>query len=301
MRRLVHHHHSPRVALRAPGRAALTPGRVCAPVLCYPPTMAKRKRLTGVAVSTFAKAESATTDLPRSSRGVVPSLPVGVAKPKPPHRQSARRNSVVINPSANPDVLDGASALRPSPDGGGEHTDLESALKPQISNSSSKGDTLADAYATTEVIAALSAGAIEPGHDGCVPGTTDGGREDRNATKTVAPADPPVHQPGRDKKKRGPPQHVKVDSAESNNSAVDAAMEDVTRATRDAGAVEEDVGVIVDPEVNEGPDGENDESEVKEALSRPPPVNSAYLPLPWKGRLGYVCLSCVVGASILQL
>lgn len=28
--------------------------------------------------------------------------------------------------------------------------------------------------------------------------------------------------------------------------------------------------------------------ELQEALSRPPPVNSSYLPLPWKGRLGYV-------------
>lgn len=28
--------------------------------------------------------------------------------------------------------------------------------------------------------------------------------------------------------------------------------------------------------------------ELKEALGRPPPVNSSILPLPWKGRLGYV-------------
>jgi UV DNA damage endonuclease len=28
--------------------------------------------------------------------------------------------------------------------------------------------------------------------------------------------------------------------------------------------------------------------ELKEALGRPPPVHSNYLPLPWKGRLGYV-------------
>lgn len=36
------------------------------------------------------------------------------------------------------------------------------------------------------------------------------------------------------------------------------------------------------------------EEEVKEAISRPPPVNSDYLPLPWKGRLGYVCRCCYV-------
>ena len=45
-----------------------------------------------------------------------------------------------------------------------------------------------------------------------------------------------------------------------------------------------------DPET-EG-DEEVDEEEVKQALSRPPFVNSDYLPLPWKGRLGYVC--CLV-------
>jgi hypothetical protein len=42
-----------------------------------------------------------------------------------------------------------------------------------------------------------------------------------------------------------------------------------------------------DPEAEE--ELEEDEVEVKEALSRSPPVNSEYLPLPWKGRLGYVC------------
>lgn len=31
-----------------------------------------------------------------------------------------------------------------------------------------------------------------------------------------------------------------------------------------------------------------EEDELKDALGRPPPVNSSYLPLPWKGRLGYV-------------
>lgn len=38
-------------------------------------------------------------------------------------------------------------------------------------------------------------------------------------------------------------------------------------------------------------DEEVDEVEVKQALSRPPPVNGDYLPLPWKGRLGYACLN----------
>ena len=46
---------------------------------------------------------------------------------------------------------------------------------------------------------------------------------------------------------------------------------------------------FLDPEA-EG-DEEADEEEIQAALSRPPPVHSDYLPLPWKGRLGYVRIS----------
>lgn len=47
---------------------------------------------------------------------------------------------------------------------------------------------------------------------------------------------------------------------------------------------------IFDPEANAVPPA--NEEEVKEVLSKPPPVNSDYLPLPWKGRLGYVSSPC---------
>lgn len=44
-----------------------------------------------------------------------------------------------------------------------------------------------------------------------------------------------------------------------------------------------------DPEA----DGDDtvDPEELRAAMSRPPAVNSSYLPLPWKGRLGYACLN----------
>ena len=50
--------------------------------------------------------------------------------------------------------------------------------------------------------------------------------------------------------------------------------------------------LFLDPEA----DGEEeaDEEEIQAALSRPPPVNSDYLPLPWKGRLGYVRFTVLV-------
>jgi UV DNA damage endonuclease len=52
---------------------------------------------------------------------------------------------------------------------------------------------------------------------------------------------------------------------------------------------------FLDPE--EDGEEEPDEEELQAAFSRPPPVNSGYLPLPWKGRLGYVrcnIFSCVI-------
>ena len=57
-----------------------------------------------------------------------------------------------------------------------------------------------------------------------------------------------------------------------------AAVKDKKEATKEP--------QFLDPEA-EG-DEEADEEEIQAALSRPPPVNSDYLPLPWKGRLGYV-------------
>lgn len=52
---------------------------------------------------------------------------------------------------------------------------------------------------------------------------------------------------------------------------------------------------VAEKDPNADPEAEGDdvanEDEIKEALGRPPPVNSDYLPLPWKGRLGYACLN----------
>lgn len=52
---------------------------------------------------------------------------------------------------------------------------------------------------------------------------------------------------------------------------------------------------VQDPEADEEEDA--DPEEITAALARPPPVNSSYLPLPWKGRLGYACLCTYLRAS----
>ena len=53
----------------------------------------------------------------------------------------------------------------------------------------------------------------------------------------------------------------------------------------------------LDPESDE--DIPLEAEELKDALGRPPPVNSSYLPLPWKGRLGYVSFACVAWSNYL--
>ena len=74
-----------------------------------------------------------------------------------------------------------------------------------------------------------------------------------------------------------------IQSCEEKTATARTATQTLKRAT----IVENDkIESLTNPEADneEITDGE----EVKEALSRPPPVNSDYLPLPWKGRLGYV-------------
>lgn len=75
-----------------------------------------------------------------------------------------------------------------------------------------------------------------------------------------------------------------VDANDTDAKPADILNEDVAMPTGRAEA-------SLDPESDE--DVPVEAEELKEALGRPPPVNSSYLPLPWKGRLGYVsCTYC---------
>jgi hypothetical protein len=206
-----------RIAYRAPQRVSPI-FESCRTPTSFP-TMAKRKR-SAVAVAAEAP-EMRHTDVPLPSN-------IATNAPQLTRRQSARGGkSAPTNPDTNPDVLDGVSALRASPDG---HEDgvLESHLAPNISN------------------------------------------------ETDAPA-----PKGKQKKAAAP--KVKIEPEESK--AVNGVAKNKIVPT-------ENTGMADDPEAEEGL--EEDEVEIKEALSRPPPVNSEYLPLPWKGRLGYVRNTSVV-------
>ncbi|KAF1963075.1 UV-endonuclease UvdE [Byssothecium circinans] len=203
----------------------------------------KRKRSSGLAaVPTTSSAGLPPSQPPRPHQRTAVPLPsnVGRAESQPRRQPSRISTAAVINPNANPDILDGQSSVRASPDGG----------EPANANDTPEHGT-----------ASNTAVAVRPDHR---------------------------VQPARNKRKKGPQRHVKVEC----EGVVDNVP--AQNGTAPSGTViEETVGVTVDPEDEEGlgEKEDQDEDEVKEALSRPPPVNSDYLPLPWKGRLGYACLN----------
>jgi UV DNA damage endonuclease len=227
-------------AHRSPQRALFVTRNFRAPLSA--PNMAKRKRST-VAAALPTATEAPVVDRSKVRQTEVP-LPPNITSdaPEPRRRQSSCGEKIApTNPNTNPDVLDGVSALRASPDGY-EDGPPESLLTPGMTN-----------------------------------GTINGAAKDVTAQKLSAEA--PANK-GR--RKKVPATQVKVEPDESKDNAVNGVAKKVSALT-------ETTGMAGDPEDAEGL--EDDEVEIKEALSRPPPVNSDYLPLPWKGRLGYVCAS----------
>ncbi|KAF9698135.1 hypothetical protein EKO04_003436 [Ascochyta lentis] len=230
----------------------------------------KRKRSTAAAASPAAA--EASVDRSKMRRSEVP-LPPNAAgnEAKLPRRQSSRGGkAAVTNPDVNPEVLDAPNALRASPDGH-ECAEAEAHLHQydidagtavnSVNAASAKPST--SQSATTEVKAVPSTGTE---------------RIDEAGATSAAPA------AGRAKRKKAGAQHVKTEGGDSNIATTNGVAGDVT-------APAEDAGVTGDLEAD-GVDGEEgDEVELKKALARPPPVNSEYLPLPWKGRLGYACLN----------
>jgi UV DNA damage endonuclease len=175
----------------------------------------KRKRSAVASTPSTADSPALATGIPQIRKTEVP-LPPNVSKLA--RRQSSRGGKAEnTDPNVNSEILDGAAALRASPDG----------------------------------------------HE-----------------------DAPVTYTTKDRRNKAVAQQVKVEEEEDVHTKISNGVVDNT-----TGPAAADAGIPGDPEDADGAEAEEgDEAEVKAALSRPPPVNSAYLPLPWKGRLGYVCI-----------
>lgn len=88
------------------------------------------------------------------------------------------------------------------------------------------------------------------------------------------------------KKKRGAAVGGKKGAATNGSTARAAPAAAITPTKATPANKAKENADMVDPEAEGEEDA--DEEEMMDALSRAPPVNSNYLPLPWKGRLGYV-------------
>lgn len=236
------------------------------------------KRKASIAAASPAGGE-APVDRSKMRRSEMPLPPKAAANGKQlPRRQSSRGGAAFTNPNVNPEVLDAPNALRASPDGH-ECADEEAHLhQHSIDAGNAVNGVNADPVrpstlqnATTEVKTVSTNGAEsfdEAGATSAAPGA------------------------GRAKRKKAGAAHVKVEGGDSNITS--------TNDVLGSSAPAEDAGVTGDPEA-EGLDGEEGgEVELKEALARPPPVHSEYLPLPWKGRLGYV-RPCTTPCSLTKL
>ncbi|KAF1924679.1 UV-endonuclease UvdE [Didymella exigua CBS 183.55] len=220
--------------------------------------MPQKRKASTVAASPTAG--EAPVDRSKMRRSEVPLPPKAAAKGRQlPRRQSSRGGAAVTNPDANPEVFDAPNALRASPDRH-ECADREAHLHQHdidagnavIGVNAASAKPSTSQNATTEVKVVPSSGTENIDEAGATSAAPAASRAKRRGIGAA---------------------HVKTEGGDSNIAPA------------------EDAGVTGDPEVEGLDREEGGEVDLKEALARPPPVHAEYLPLPWKGRLGYACLN----------
>jgi UV DNA damage endonuclease len=162
--------------------------------------------------------------------------------------------------SHNGDIVDGPTALRASPDADepGEYLDVKKIIEPHITPAKTNG-----------VKKENGVDEVEPEINGSTK------KPKKTPTKTALSA------------KKGSDE-IKAFKAEQ------AARKAAEKAELAKVKKEEDVD---EWDLRQDPDGDDaapaeDADALRDEGRRPPPVNSDYLPLPWKGRLGYVGIAC---------
>ena len=194
------------------------------------------------------------------------TLPVSIAQldSEPPakrrasQRKASQQNAILIRTDPEQDnILDGAEAWRASPDADeqDERMNVEKAgmnASEQIKQDDEGPSLLANESGSDSPLSEV------PEMESPIKAGKNGSR------KIKAPAAEVASSRAKSGKK------ISQDAAGSEKEVIKAPT-------------------FLDPEA----DGEEepDEEELQAALSRPPPVNSNFLPLPWKGRLGYACLN----------
>ena len=187
--------------------------------------------------------------------------------PPPPAKRRAREKVVATStdPAINGEILDGVTALRASPDAE-EESERFNVDKVGLT----KGQVKGEAKDIPSLVA--DAGSASP-------------------LSELSDAEPPPPKSAKKSGKAAKGEKVakKEKASKPEKPAKSGKATKPTKEVSNSTPKKEGKTEVVDPEA-EGEE-EADEVEIKEALSRPPPVHSDYLPLPWKGRLGYACLN----------
>ena len=221
----------------------------------YTKALPRIKSLRNKSIVIMADRRSHSTLARESSLTTFPIPATRLNDGPPPKRRTSQRKALQAkpepastNPDKNPSIVDGAEAIRASPDA----EELEERLNVEKVGKDGKDHVKKEDKDIDESDSSLS---------------------DLSDTDAPVEAENP---------KANPAQQVGIkspifDTRKNMETAVPATTINQQRAKGHE---------FLDPEA-EGEE-EAGEEEIQAALSRPPPVNSDYLPLPWKGRLGYV-------------
>lgn len=199
--------------------------------------------------------------------------------PQPKRRAPARKPpAAVVNPDENKDIIDAPDAMRASPDNAPAGDIVPEPVKAETKKRSES--PLSDAPDVVE------------------PPKPKRGRgkkveADKNANDASGVVETTVQaeesKPPVKKGRGGQKKEVKVEEeADVASVAASTPAKKTPKKTSN--------GEAGDPEGDEV-DEAADPEEIKSAAFRPPAVNSAYLPLPWTGRLGYACLNTYLRTS----
>ena len=200
----------------------------------------------------------------------------GEMPPPPLKRRASSRNqttAAIVNPDLNGDIIDGPNATRASPDNDINEDYIPAVVKQE--NGTKSESPLSDAPETVKP--------PKPAAKGRKKAAVEKVKEAADAIGAVVDA-AAAASTGVAKKGKGQAAKVKTEPVPATD---DVETSETPAVAKKPAKKPNDEGY--DPEAED--EEEAGEEELKEAISRPPPVNSDYLPLPWKGRLGYACLN----------
>jgi hypothetical protein len=180
-------------------------------------------------------------------------LPNSAINPPAPKRQASRRGKIDTNPDHNADIVDGKTALRASPDADENGEALE----------------------------------VDKVNSGLKTPMKTGGIIHEDKDSPLSDTKLPISQPI----KKKTPTKSSIAAKKGSDEIKAFKAEQAARKAAEGKIKKEDDVDEWDKRLD--PDGDNvgpteDVDIMKKEAARPPPVNSDYIPLPWKGRLGYV-------------